>query len=156
MADPGSVEGCIPCDLLVGRRPCPGGLIDETARWTVNHCIGPLGVGTLIVAPKRHVVHVWDLDGEEAAELGVLLRRTAGAVATAFDPHQVYVCLWSHADNVPGHIHWVVQPVAASDDPRRRGANLQAAMFEGGELPDPAAMEDAANRVRAVLATEAD
>ncbi len=27
-------------------------------------------------------------------------------------------------------------------------------MFEAGELPDPAAMEDAADRVRAVLAGE--
>lgn len=58
----------------------------------------------------------------------------------------------SHADNVPGHIHWVVQPVAAAEDPGRRGPQLQAAMFEAGELPDPAAMEDAADRLRAVLA----
>jgi hypothetical protein len=83
-----------------------------------------------------------------------LLRRTAGAVAEAFDPHQVYVCLWSHADNVPGHIHWVVQPVTASEDPGRRGANLQAAMFAAGELPDPVAMEEAADRLRTVLAGE--
>jgi diadenosine tetraphosphate (Ap4A) HIT family hydrolase len=152
VADAGSIEGCISCDLLAGRRPCPGGLIDETARWAVNHCVGPLGVGTLIVAPKRHVVHVWELEAEEAAELGPLLRRTTSAVATSFDPHQAYVSLWSHADNVPGHIHFVVQPVEASEDPGWRGANLQAAMFEAGELPDPAAMEAAADRVRAALA----
>jgi diadenosine tetraphosphate (Ap4A) HIT family hydrolase len=103
VADIASVEGCISCDLLAGRRPCPGGLIDETERWAVNHCVGPLGVGTLIVAPKRHVVHVWDLDAE---------------------------------------------------DPGRRGANLQAAMFEAGESPDPAAMEEAADRLRAVLVGE--
>src|ERR1700744_3811057 len=152
VADLGSVEGCISCDLLAGRRPCPGGMIDGTERWAVNHCVGPLGVGTLIVAPKRHVLHVWDLDADEAAELGPLLRRTAGAVAEVFDPHQVYVCLWSHADNVPGHIHWVVQPVAASEDPRHRGPQLQAAMFEAGEPPDPAAVEAAAARNRDHLA----
>ncbi len=151
MADPGSVDGCLSCDILAGRRACPGGAIDETERWAVTHCVGPLGVGTLIVKPKRHVVHVWDLDPDEAAELGPLLRRTAGAVATVFDPHQVYVCLWSHADNVPGHIHFVVQPVDASNDPGRRGPNLQAAMFEAGELPDPAAVEGAADDLRAVL-----
>jgi diadenosine tetraphosphate (Ap4A) HIT family hydrolase len=151
MADPGSVEGCISCDILAGRRDCPGGLIDETGRWTVTHCVGPLGVGTLIVAPKRHVVHVWDLDPEEAEELGPLLRRTAGAIAAVLDPHQVYVSLWSHADNVPGHIHFVLQPVEASEDPGRRGANLQAAMFAAGELPDPAAVEEAADDLRAVL-----
>jgi diadenosine tetraphosphate (Ap4A) HIT family hydrolase len=148
------VEDCLACELLDGRRPCPGGPIDETERWAVQHCVGPLGVGTLIVGPKRHVVHVWDLDAEEAAELGPLLRRTAGAVAQVFDPHQVYVCLWSHAENVPGHIHWVVQPVAASDGPGRRGPQLQAAMFDAGELPDPAAVEVVADRLRAVLAGE--
>jgi hypothetical protein len=69
-----------------------------------------------------------------------------------FEHHQVYVCLWSHAENVPGHIHWVVQPVAASADPTRRGPHLQAAMFDADEYPDPAAVEDAADRLRTVLA----
>jgi diadenosine tetraphosphate (Ap4A) HIT family hydrolase len=147
----GSVVGCLSCDLLAGRRPLPGGIIEVTDRWTVSHCVGPLGVGTLIVAPRRHVVHVADLGAEEAAELGPLLQRVAAAVTEAFDPAQVYVCLWSHADNVPGHIHWVVQPVAADDDPSRRGPQLQAAMFERGDLPDPSAVEQAAVRVREIL-----
>ena len=37
---------------------------------SVEHCIGPLGVGTLIVKPKRHVVHVADLTEPEVAEMG--------------------------------------------------------------------------------------
>ncbi|HEX4732583.1 MAG TPA: hypothetical protein VH299_15030 [Solirubrobacterales bacterium] len=146
------MEGCLSCDLLAGRRPCPGGTIAGTDRWAVQHCVGPLGVGTLVVQPKRHVVHVGDLDEDEAAELGPLLQRTAAAVAQVFEPHQVYVCLWSHAENVSGHIHWVVQPVAASADPTRRGPHLQAAMFDADEYPDPAAVEDAADRLRAALA----
>jgi diadenosine tetraphosphate (Ap4A) HIT family hydrolase len=143
--------GCLSCDLMEGRLPLPGGRIDETLHWVVSHCVGPLGVGTLIVNPKRHVVHVADLDADEAAELGPLLQRVAAAVAESFDPHQVYVCLWSHADNVPGHIHWVVQPVEASDDPSRRGPSLQAAMFGACELPDPIAVERAADTLRAAL-----
>ncbi|MGH2937478.1 MAG: HIT family protein [Solirubrobacterales bacterium] len=117
----------------------------------VEHCVGPLGVGTLIVKPKRHVLHVADLRDDEAAELGPLLRRTTAAVTEAFEPEQIYVCLWSHADGVPSHIHWVVQPAAASDDPARRGPQLQAAMFARGELRDPAAVERAATTIRAVL-----
>jgi diadenosine tetraphosphate (Ap4A) HIT family hydrolase len=147
---------CLACDLLAGRRPCPGGTIAQTPCWAVQHCVGPLGVGTLIVKPKRHVLHVADLDPDEAAELGPLLRRTAAAVATVFDPEQVYVCLWSHADGVPGHIHWVVQPVEASADPARRGPHLQAAMFDRGELPDAAAVERAAEDLRGVLAGNTD
>lgn len=151
---PGEVEGCLACDLLAGRRPLPGGTIEESPRWAVEHCVGPLGVGTLIVKPKRHVLHVADLDPDEAAELGPLLQRTAAAVTEVFDPEQVYVCLWSHAGGVPGHIHWVVQPVEASADPSRRGPHLQAAMFDRDEYPDPAEIEAAAKLVREVLVRE--
>jgi hypothetical protein len=45
----------------------------------------------------------------------------------------------------------VVQPVTASDDASRRGPHLQAAMFDRGEPPEPAAVEPAADRLRAVL-----
>jgi hypothetical protein len=72
-------------------------------------------------------------------------------VTRTFGPEQVYVCLWSHADGVPGHIHWVVQPVDGSDDPARRGPSLQTAMFDRGELPDPVAVERAADAVRSAL-----
>ncbi|GAB3960806.1 hypothetical protein GCM10029978_011210 [Actinoallomurus acanthiterrae] len=43
----------------------------------VEHCVGPLGVGTLVVVPLRHVVHVADLNEAETAALGPLLQRTA-------------------------------------------------------------------------------
>ena len=105
-----SVEGCLSCDLQAGRRDLPGGEIHSTGRWSVSHCVGPLGVGTLIIAPTRHVLHVWDLDVDESVELGPLLQRSADVVRELADPDQVYVCLWSHAGGVPGHIHFVVQP----------------------------------------------
>jgi diadenosine tetraphosphate (Ap4A) HIT family hydrolase len=142
---------CLACDLTAGRVPLPGGRIDETPRWVVEHCVGPLGVGTLIVKPRRHVLHVADLVEDEAAELGPLLRRVAAAVTEAFRPEQIYVCLWSHADGVPGHIHWVVQPVEPSTDPTRRGPHLQAAMFDAGDAPAPDAVARAADELRALL-----
>jgi hypothetical protein len=52
----GAMNDCLACDLTEGRVPLPGGLIHETSRWRVEHCVGPLGVGTLIVKPKRHVL----------------------------------------------------------------------------------------------------
>lgn len=68
----------------------------ETKRWVVNHCLGPLGVGTLVAAPKRHVVRIADLDDEEASELGPLLKRVTSMLTALTTPEQVYVCLWSH------------------------------------------------------------
>jgi diadenosine tetraphosphate (Ap4A) HIT family hydrolase len=115
----------------------PGGTIHKTDRWVVEHTVGPMGVGTLIVKPIRHVTHIADLEPDEIAQLGTLLHQTAAVVTELAEPDQVYVCLWSHADRRPGHIHFVVQPVDA--DAMRRfdayGPALQVAMFALGELP---------------------
>jgi diadenosine tetraphosphate (Ap4A) HIT family hydrolase len=46
----------------------------------VEHCVGPLGLGTLIVKPERHVTAVQDLTDEESAEFGPLLRRASQVV----------------------------------------------------------------------------
>jgi diadenosine tetraphosphate (Ap4A) HIT family hydrolase len=128
------VEGCLACDLFAGRVELPGGRIHETDHWLVEHCIGPLGVGTLVVKPKRHVVHVWELEGGEADELGSLLHETASVVAGLTRPDQVYVCLWSHSGGEPVHIHFVVQPVTKEQRDRHGGgARLQVAMFDADQ-----------------------
>lgn len=64
------MEGCIACDLAEGRLPLPG--VHETAHWLVEHCVGPLGVGMLVVKPKRHLARVRELEPDEADELGGL------------------------------------------------------------------------------------
>jgi ATP adenylyltransferase len=145
------MEGCLSCDLSNGSVPLPGGEIHATERWRVEHCIGPLGVGTLLVKPKRHVLHVAELTADEAQELGPLLQRTAAVVSSLCSPEQVYVTLWSHADAVPGHIHWVVQPVTRqlmTGFDGEHGVGLQLAMFERGDLPDAEAIEVFAEQAR--------
>jgi diadenosine tetraphosphate (Ap4A) HIT family hydrolase len=152
------MEGCLACELSNGSAPLPGGEIHATAYWRVEHCVGPLGVGTLIVKPKRHVVHVADLTDEEASELGPLLRRTSGVVSRLCSPEQVYVTLWSHADAVPGHIHWVVQPVTRElmdEFGGQYGVGLQLAMFERGRHPAPDAVEAFSGRARREFAHKA-
>jgi diadenosine tetraphosphate (Ap4A) HIT family hydrolase len=99
------------CALTTGELPLPGGLIFRTEHWLVEHCVGPLGLGTLIVKPARHVTAVAELSEAEAIELGPLLRRSLSVVSRLVESEQVYNCLWSHAGGVPVHIHYVVQPV---------------------------------------------
>ncbi len=146
------MEGCIACDLAEGRTELPGGRIHETRGWLVEHCVGPLGVGTLIVKPRRHVTHVWELDESEAGELGPLLARVAQAQRRELEPEQLYVTLWSHAGGVPVHIHWVLQPVAAERPAGLVGPHLQAAMFDAGEQPRRAEVEALCARLREALA----
>jgi diadenosine tetraphosphate (Ap4A) HIT family hydrolase len=138
------------CDLISGATPLPGGTIHRTDRWVVEHTVGPLGAGTLIVKPIRHIVHVADLEAEESAELGELLTATASAVTELAHPEQVYVCLWSHANRQPGHIHFVVQPVDAEQMDRfdAYGPALQVAMFVANETPPTSQVEAFASRAR--------
>lgn len=141
---------CLACDLTAGRAPLPGGVIHRGRAWVVEHCVGPLGVGTLIVKPVRHVTGVDELTDAEADEVGPLLRATAGVVRGLTGAEQVYTCLWSHAGGVPGHLHHVVQPVTRTqvDEYGAHGPALQVAMFARGEGPDPAEVDAFADRAR--------
>ncbi|MBI2781464.1 MAG: hypothetical protein HYX55_06690 [Chloroflexi bacterium] len=152
------VADCFACELIERPEGVAGGRIATLGNWVVEHCIGPLGVGTVIVKPARHVVHLADLNAAEATELGAVLARVAQAVTLAASevgngPGQVYATLWSHADRKPGHIHFVVQPVsdALMAEHDAHGPELQVRMFRAGEQMEPAAMIAAAERIRAHL-----
>jgi diadenosine tetraphosphate (Ap4A) HIT family hydrolase len=147
--------GCMACELIEHPDRLAGGRIATLGQWVVEHCIGPLGVGTVVVKPVRHVLHLADLSAEEAADLGPVLAKVARAVTLAAadvgdPPGQVYACLWSHADRKPGHIHFVIQPV--DDGLMRRydahGPELQVRMFRTADPMEPAAVLDAAARIR--------
>jgi len=149
---------CLACDLIEHPEKVPGGRIASIGGWVVEHCVGPLGVGAVVVKPRRHVIHLADLDRAEAAQLGPLLADVARAVssaqAEAGEPaDQVYACLWSHAERRPGHIHFVIQPVSAALMARHdaHGPKLQTRMFEADESIDPAAAATAAERISARL-----
>ncbi len=75
----------------------------------IEHCIGSLGLGSLIVKPARQVTAVADptVDGE----LGPVLRLASWVAGQLVPAEQVYNCLRSHAGGVPVHIHYVAQPV---------------------------------------------
>ncbi len=146
------------CDLLTGIRRLPGGRLAESPGWVVEHSVGPLGLGTLVVKPVRHVVHVAELNGAESTALGPLLRRVAAAVTEVIEPEQVYVCLWSHADAVPGHLHFVAQPAVKADMDRfdAFGPALQTAMFREGTMPDEPSVEAVCQRLRTSLSRSGD
>lgn len=144
------MKDCLACDLINGRAELPGGTIARESGWVIEHCVGPLGLGTLIVKPERHVVHVADLTDEEAAAMGPVLHRAARVVTELGTPDQVYISLWSHAERQPGHIHYVVQPVDTGTMARHNahGPKLQAAMFDLDDPPDSASIEEFTTKAR--------
>ena len=141
------------CSLTNGELPLPGGRIHKSAYWVVEHCIGPLGVGTLILKPIRHILHVADLTIEEAAELGPLLRKFTRLIEEILDPDQIYVCLWSHMNWEPQHIHFVLQPIAneLQDKFEQGGPSLQAEMGQRAEYPQESEIEAFCDRIRNML-----
>jgi diadenosine tetraphosphate (Ap4A) HIT family hydrolase len=152
------VDGCLGCEISAGRRDVPGGILHQTARWIVNHAVGRLNLGTLIVAPRDHVIAIADLDDLAAAELGPLLRAAARVVEAICRPEQTYVCVWSHGPTERRHLHILVQPVTAALVAQYgglRSEQLQAKLMATGEPPDPGDVErfcaDARQRFAAAI-----
>jgi diadenosine tetraphosphate (Ap4A) HIT family hydrolase len=150
------VVGCLACDLTAGRQPLPGGVILDAEGWRVEHCVGPLGIGTLLLKPVRHVTRVADLTAAEAAAQGLLIHRCATIIDALLSPAQTYVCLWSHAGGQPVHIHYVIQPVTEQQIADGvYGPKLQVAMFSAVEAPDPELVDQFAIQARAQLGSSA-
>ena len=151
--DRADVAGCYACDLSSGREPLVGGRIGATSRWVVEHCMGPLGVGTLIVKPLRHVLDLASLDEVEAEEMGPLLKEAARVVTELTHCDRVYVSLWSHANWEPVHIHFVVQPVFHSmkETYSNPGPTLQSEMFRANEPLPTAEVETFCDEARRLM-----
>ncbi|MGH2829973.1 MAG: HIT family protein [Actinomycetota bacterium] len=147
-------QECEGCRLTSGASPLPGGRIFQTEHWVVEHCVGTLGIGTLILKPFRHTVRLSDLSVDEAAELGPLITHMTSLVEELTAADQVYVCLWSHAGWEPGHVHFVVQPSwnHLKDRFPGPGPSVQMAMFKEAEPLDIGAVEDFCDKARAALA----
>lgn len=151
-----SIVGCLGCDIVAGRCDVPGGIVHQTARWIVNHAVGRLNLGTLVVAPRDHIVAIADLDDEAAAELGPLLRRTACVVEAICRPEQTYVCVWSHGRTERRHLHILVQPVTAALVAQYgglRSEQLQVKIMTTHEPPAPAEVERFCAETRERFAT---
>ena len=144
---------CYACSLTNGKNLI-GGSIASTQLWRVEHCMGSLKTGTLIVKPKRHVVHVWQLSEAEAKEMGPILKEASRVVKEITDCDRTYICLWFHAGWIPGHIHYVVQPAYNSQrEFSNPGPVLQAEMFAKNEPLVVSEVEAICNRARRIFST---
>jgi diadenosine tetraphosphate (Ap4A) HIT family hydrolase len=141
-----NVEGCVACDALAGRIEVPGGMIDETEHWHADHCIGPFGVGAVVVKTKQHVEDLWRLPDGAAAELGPFLRRISGAIVDGLGAERAYLTMW--VDKPPLHVHLVLYPRWPTDE--KRAWDLDRERWAGGSPPFDDAAE-AAERLRAFL-----
>ncbi|HSM83569.1 MAG TPA: diadenosine tetraphosphate hydrolase [Nodosilinea sp.] len=146
-----SPTDCLACQLLAGAQTAPGGTIAENTWWVADHCVGPYGLGSVVLKTRAHRENLWDLSAEESASLGPFMQQLSEAIAVAMAAERVYVSLW--VDQPPYHVHFVLQPrYADHHHPQELGLKgLELQVFRTLSAPPPAAeMAAAAAQIRAV------
>ena len=99
---------CSGCDLAAVWLDPPSGILHQTTSWVVNHVVGSMNLGTLIVGPREHIVALADLEDTTVAELGPVPRDNARVVEAPSQPEQTYACSWSHGAGMRRHLHIAV------------------------------------------------
>jgi ATP adenylyltransferase len=126
LGDKGVTDPCRPEDLLPGADPAcflchampPG---DDRKRLIVRrggHTVTllnryPYNNGHLLIAPRRHVARLDQLDKDEEQELSQTINRMVCLLERAMRPQGFNVGLnlgQAAGAGVPGHIHWHVVP----------------------------------------------
>jgi diadenosine tetraphosphate (Ap4A) HIT family hydrolase len=93
----------------------------EDALWRLTVSLSAEVAGFAYLEPKRHVSHVTDLDGAEAATFGSVLARCSRALREVTGAEVVYVYIFG--DGIP-HLH-------AHLAPHRKGDALNDQMIRG-------------------------
>ena len=142
---------CLACQILAGTQAVPGGTIAENPWWVADHCVGPYGLGSVVIKTRTHRENLWELTAAESASMGPFLQQMSEAIALAMGAERVYVGLW--VDQPPYHVHFVLQPrYPDGHHPEELGLKgLELQVFRTlGKPPSPADMAKAAEQIRAV------
>ncbi|HXY83634.1 MAG TPA: HIT family protein [Candidatus Saccharimonadales bacterium] len=81
-------------------------------RWRLTMSTYRAVRGFCYLEPRRHIPHITELDGTEAAEFGLTLAKAARAIKSATNAKLVYVNIYG--DHVP-HLHVHLAPHTEGD-----------------------------------------
>ena len=119
---------CLTCALVRrrdrGEAP-PWDNIVRTAHWDIVHSYNTSLPGWLVLVARRHVAAIDELTDEEAAELGVLLRRVSAALRQVTGCVKTYAVQFAEQAEHP-HVHFHVIPRMAAQPADRRGPRVFA------------------------------
>lgn len=145
---------CKTCELIAVRDAGTAPLWDNIHRtdyWDVVHSYNTALPGWLVLVVRRHIEAVDELTEAEAAELGVLLRRTSLALKAITGCAKTYVVQFAEAAEHP-HVHFHVIPRMADQPEERRGPQVFSYLnASDAERIDETQMNEIAHRVRAHL-----
>ena len=115
------VAGCVLCRGPEGDAELLRVQVWEDHLWRLSASLASEVPGFCYLEPKRHIPHVTDLDGEEAATLGPTLARITSTLREVTGAELVYVFVFG--GGVP-HLHLHLAP-------HREGDALNANMIKG-------------------------
>jgi diadenosine tetraphosphate (Ap4A) HIT family hydrolase len=126
---------CVLCDADRAATELNREVVWEDALWRLSMTHRGFTTGFGYLEPKRHVPHVTDLDGEEAATFGTVLSRVASALKEAAGAELVYVYIFG--GGIP-HLHVHLGP-------HHEGDALASAIIRGEVTYEP--MPSGAHRI---------
>jgi histidine triad (HIT) family protein len=122
----------------------PGRFVWRDERAVAFLTIAPITPGHTLVVPIAEVDHWLDLDDELAAHLTLVAKKVGRAQVAAFSPVRVGMIIAGL--EVP-HCHLHVLPIASEAD---------LSFAKADHDPDPAALDQAADALRAALRDQGD
>jgi diadenosine tetraphosphate (Ap4A) HIT family hydrolase len=117
---------CYTCELLARRDSGEAPLWDNIYRapyWDVVHSFNTALPGWLVLVARRHIESIAELTEDEAAELGVLLRRVSTAVQEVTGCVKTYAIQFAEHPEHP-HVHFHVIPRMADQPDERRSTKI--------------------------------
>ena len=117
----------------------PGRFVWRDDRAVVFLTIAPIRPGHALVVPIEEVDHWIELDADLASHLMVVAREVGRAQQAAFEPERIGLIVAGL--EVP-HTHLHLIPIDSEGD---------LSFSKADHSPDPAALDDAAERIRAAL-----
>jgi diadenosine tetraphosphate (Ap4A) HIT family hydrolase len=131
---------CLLCQPAAADAYFQRALVWEDRLWRVTTSLVAPVAGFSYLEPKRHIPHVTDLDGEEAAQLGSTLARVTRALRDETGAALVYVNVFGER---VAHLHFNLAP-HVDGDALRGGPGM---LVEGASPRPRAELEAIARRV---------
>jgi diadenosine tetraphosphate (Ap4A) HIT family hydrolase len=146
------MPSCFACanNELVGTLP-PREEVAVSGGWRIAHAFNTSLPGWLVVLPSRHVKAMHELEPDEAAELGAVLRRASKAQSEVLGCDKSYVVFFAEADGFE-HLHVHVIPRMPWFTAEQVGPRVFTFLGvpDGDEVPEQT-RDDLALRLRAAM-----
>lgn len=111
-------EGCFLCEAVAAKDDAAHLVVGRTPRALVVLNKYPYNTGHLVVAPKRHVAEIDDMDPDEQTETLKLIGASMRALRETMNPDSFNLGAnlgEAAGAGLPGHFHWHVVPRWSGD-----------------------------------------